>query len=133
MEIESEIRRVARLLEIEIRLANTSKRAIEKKLGWAPGYLTKVIKGGLELRVRHVLAVASAAGFSVGEFFAKTFPSAPVPEWREEITAKEQELGQAIDRVFAHRFAAQTEALQKTVHPPARKAPSPARRRKPRG
>jgi hypothetical protein len=40
----------------------------------AAGYLTKVVKGGLELRLRHVLEVAEATGFDVAEFFQKAFP-----------------------------------------------------------
>lgn len=74
MDIDAEIRRVAKLLETEIHVAGSSKRAVEKKLGVAAGYLTKVVKGGLELRLRHVLEVAEATGFDVAEFFQKAFP-----------------------------------------------------------
>jgi hypothetical protein len=38
MDIDSEIRRVAKLLETEIHVAGSSKRAVEKKLGgWLRG------------------------------------------------------------------------------------------------
>lgn len=77
MDIEAELRRVARLLETEIQVAGSSKRAVERRLEVAPGYLTKVIKGGIEFRLRHVLEVAEATGFDVAEFFHKAFPLPP--------------------------------------------------------
>src|SRR5262245_49803352 len=80
MDVEAELRRVARLLETEIQVAGSSKRAVERRLEVAPGYLTKLIKGAIEFRLRHVLEIAEVTGFDVAEFFHKAFPPAPGAE-----------------------------------------------------
>ena len=77
MDVEAELRRVAKLLETEIHVAGSSKRAVERRLEVAAGYLTKVVKGGIEFRLRHILEVAEVTGFDVAEFFHKAFPRAP--------------------------------------------------------
>lgn len=126
MDIEAEIRRVARQLEIEICVAGFSKRTVERKLGWGSGTLTKVVKGDLELRLRHILAVAQVTGLDVTEFFQKTFPRRIDPEKAEtaaELTVKPLE--PVVDRTLAHHLQALETALTAAIREASTGSPSP--------
>jgi hypothetical protein len=106
MDVEAELRRVAKLLETEIHVAGSSKRAVERKLNVAAGYLTKVVKGGIEFRLRHILEVAEVTGFDVAEFFRKAFPLEPGTEAGGGPAAwNEDELEARIDRAVARHVA----------------------------
>lgn len=123
MDVEAEIRRVAKLLETEIHVAGSSKRAIEKKLDVGAGYLTKVIKGGLELRLRHILEVSEATGFDVAEFFHKAFPLKPgVEADARPQPVSEEELTRQLRPMEARLLQAIREG-QSTAPPPAEAAP----------
>jgi hypothetical protein len=129
MDVEAEIRRVAKLLETEIHVAGSSKRSVEKKLEVGAGYLTKVIKGGLELRVRHILEVAEATGFDVAEFFHKAFPRKPGAEGGTlSLPISEEELTEKVERAVARQvrpIEARLKAIQEALPaalPPAEEA-----------
>ena len=120
MDIEAEIRRVAKLLETEIHVAGSSKRAVEKKLDVAAGYLTKVVKGGIEFRLRHILAVAEVTGFDVAEFFHKAFPRKPGASGEARtLQISDDELVEKIDRALARQLRPIQARLAALESPPA--------------
>jgi transcriptional regulator with XRE-family HTH domain len=69
--------RVAAALRTAIQLSGVSHRHIERSLHMSTGYLTRVLKGEVELRVKHVLAICQVIGLPAGNFFAALFPPSP--------------------------------------------------------
>ena len=75
--VESEIRRLADLLEAVLRYRGGAEntglrvgaRAIERKLGWSAGTLSRVLKGKIELKIRHVLDVLEVLRIPPLDFF----------------------------------------------------------------
>lgn len=75
--VDSEIRRLADLLEAVLRYRGGAEntglrvgaRAIERKLGWSAGTLSRVLKGKIEFRVRHVLDVLEVLRIPPQDFF----------------------------------------------------------------
>jgi transcriptional regulator with XRE-family HTH domain len=75
-----EIVRVAAALRTAIRLSGISHRQVERELGLSTGYLTRILAGQVELRVRHVLDVCRVIGLSPDRFFGALFPLQDGPE-----------------------------------------------------
>lgn len=69
-----EIARIAAALRTAIRLSGISHRQVERELGLSTGYLTRILAGQVELRVRHVLDVCRVIGLSPDRFFGALFP-----------------------------------------------------------
>ena len=62
------------LLKYAIRLSNYSYRDIERQLGWQIGTISRVMRGGLGLKIEHLLCMLRVINFSPGRFFAAAFP-----------------------------------------------------------
>jgi transcriptional regulator with XRE-family HTH domain len=77
--VETEIRRLTQLLESVLRYRGAGKglrvgvRALEKKLGWGAGMLSRVLQGKLQFRVRHLLEVLEALEIPPADFFALAY------------------------------------------------------------
>lgn len=79
--VDSEIRRLAKLLESVLRFRGGSAdtglrvgaRAIERKLGWSAGTLSRVLSGRIELKFRHLFDVLEALEFPAADFFALAY------------------------------------------------------------
>lgn len=75
-----EIARIAAALRTAIRLSGISHRQVERELGLSTGYLTRILAGQVELRVRHVLDVCRVIGLPPDRFFGALFPLQDAPE-----------------------------------------------------
>lgn len=75
-----EIVRIAAALRTAIRLSGISHRQVERELGLSTGYLTRILAGQVELRVRHVLDVCRVIGLPPDRFFGALFPLQDGPE-----------------------------------------------------
>jgi transcriptional regulator with XRE-family HTH domain len=75
-----EIARIAAALRTAIRLSGISHRQVERELGLSTGYLTRILAGQVELRVRHVLDVCRVIGLPPDRFFGALFPLQEGPE-----------------------------------------------------
>jgi transcriptional regulator with XRE-family HTH domain len=64
------------LLKNAIRLSNYTYRDVERQLGWRVGTITRLLRGGLGLKIEHLLSILRAIGFSPGRFFAAAYPNA---------------------------------------------------------
>jgi len=62
------------LLKNAIRLSNHTYRDVERQLGWRVGTITRLLRGGLGLKVEHLLSILRVIDFSPGRFFAAAFP-----------------------------------------------------------
>ncbi len=75
-----EIVRIAAALRTAIRLSGISHRQVERELGLSTGYLTRILAGQVELRVRHVLDVCRVIGLPPDRFFGALCPQQDAPE-----------------------------------------------------
>jgi transcriptional regulator with XRE-family HTH domain len=75
--IDDEIERITALLSTVIKVANVTKRELEKELGASGGYLSRLLSGKMGLSVRHILLICAAIGMQPEEFFHLAYPEAP--------------------------------------------------------
>src|SRR5260370_34168594 len=94
--VESE--RIIALLKNAIRLSNHTYRDVERELGWRGGTITRLMRGGLGLKVEHLLGILRVVGFSPGRFFA-----APRP-----LAARARPAGHRLFRLLEQMYAAPT-------------------------
>lgn len=66
--------RVLRALRDAVEDSDLAYAAIEKRAGFARGYLSQLLTGHIELKVHHVFDVLRAIGRRRGAFFAAIFP-----------------------------------------------------------
>lgn len=52
-----------------ISLTKRTRQQLERQMGLAAGYLSKLLHGAVELKVEHVLKLSSALDFPASEFF----------------------------------------------------------------
>jgi len=71
----AESERLISLLKSAIRLSNYSYRDIERQLGWRVGTITRLMRGGLGLKIEHLLSILRVIDFSPGRFFAAAYPT----------------------------------------------------------
>jgi hypothetical protein len=76
--------RIISLLKNAIRLSNYTYRDIERQLGWRVGTITRLMRGGLGLKIEHLLSILGVIRFSPGRFFAAAYPISAVPSPVEE-------------------------------------------------
>jgi transcriptional regulator with XRE-family HTH domain len=76
---ENHVDRILRMLQVAIRMLGFSNREIERRLGWTPSYMTRILKGNIELKIEHVVDIAGALGLSPREFFLFAFPDRGEP------------------------------------------------------
>jgi hypothetical protein len=95
--------RITSLLKNAIRLSNYTYRDVERELGWRVGTITRLMRGGLGLKVEHLLSILRVIDFSPGRFFVAACPVAAGA-------------GPAEDRLF--RLLEQMYADPSTLHAP---------------
>ena len=67
--LDSEVRRLADLLDHVVRLSKRSRRSLEADLGLGSSGLSKILKGTIRLQVSHVLSVLEALQVDPYDFF----------------------------------------------------------------
>lgn len=72
--VEPEVRRLAELLAMVVRMSGRSRRSIEAELGLGSSGLSKILNGTVRLQVSHVMSILQAVGVEPGEFFQAAFP-----------------------------------------------------------
>jgi transcriptional regulator with XRE-family HTH domain len=75
--IDDEIERITALLSTVIKVANVTKRELEKELGASGGYLSRLLSGKMGLSIRHILLICAAIDMQPEEFFHLAYPEAP--------------------------------------------------------
>jgi transcriptional regulator with XRE-family HTH domain len=68
-----EILRVGRLLESLIAFKKVPVRQLERELGLSPAYLSRVFRGAIELKLRHILDILEAIDIAPEVFFKLAF------------------------------------------------------------
>lgn len=68
--------RIISLLKNAIRLSNYTYRDVERQLGWRVGTITRLLRGGLGLKIEYLLSILGVVGLSPARFFAAAYPPA---------------------------------------------------------
>lgn len=75
MAVEDEVKRVLSLLKRAIRSSDLSQKEVDRRIGVRPGYLSQVMFGRLDLKLKHLLAALAAIGVDSAGFFDLAFPA----------------------------------------------------------
>src|SRR5690242_18248785 len=76
MTIEEEVRRATKLLETVMQAAGLTRKDLDQRLGAGPGYVSQVLTGRMELKLRHVLAILRALDVEPSLYFQTLYPDA---------------------------------------------------------
>ena len=96
MTIEDEVRRATKLLETVMQAAGLTRKDLDQRLGAGPGYVSQVLTGRMELKLRHILAILRALDVEPALFFQTLYPDArPATDQAvmEEFLKRFQKLG----------------------------------------
>ena len=82
-EPRAKVDELAQHLHLCIQARRLTLRAVERQLGMGVGYLGQLLRGNVDLKVKHLLGVLEAIGMEPEEFFSSlyggTLPTLPVP------------------------------------------------------
>jgi hypothetical protein len=101
--------RIISLLKNAIRLSNHTYRDVEREMGWRVGTITRLMRGGLGLKVEHLLSILRVIGFSPGRFFVAACPILTAAEPAED------RLFRLLEQMYADPAAPQ--AARPTANP----------------
>lgn len=71
---EEVVARVLSLLKRAIRSSGLSQKEVDRRIGVQPGYLSQVMIGRLDLKLKHLLRALEAIGVDAVGFFELAFP-----------------------------------------------------------
>lgn len=71
--VESDVRRLAELLEQVVRLSKRSRRSLESELGLGSSGLSKVLRGTVRLQISHVLSILEVLEVDPYDFFRAAY------------------------------------------------------------
>jgi transcriptional regulator with XRE-family HTH domain len=72
--VDEKTARVAEVLSAAVRIAGRSRLSMEHQMGLSSGYLSKILGGTVELRLRHVSMILDALEVDPADFFRVAFP-----------------------------------------------------------
>jgi transcriptional regulator with XRE-family HTH domain len=78
MTADEQVEGFTRLLGTLIRVSGHTKQTLERKLGWSGGYLSRLLSGGIDLKMRHVVLICDALAMDPGELFRMAYPKRPL-------------------------------------------------------
>ena len=136
-EARPDVDQLARHLRLWIQARRMTLQAVEGELGMGVGYLGQLLRGNLDLKVKHVLAVLEVIGVEPAEFFSSLYPpqapyrSSPVPPRLDPGGFPERRPGDVIPGVSeAQLDHLLRRALQDVVTKLTREEARPSARRK---
>jgi len=74
MTIDDEVRRATKLLETVMQAAGLTRKDLDQKLGAGPGYVSQVLTGRMELKLRHIIAILRSLEVEPAVFFQTLYP-----------------------------------------------------------
>ena len=83
MKADEQVAGLTRLLGALIRVSGQTRQTLERRLGWSAGYLSRLLAGSIDLKMRHVLLICEALGVEPGEFFHMAYPGRPTAGWQD--------------------------------------------------
>ena len=103
---ESEVKRLTDLLGSAIKFSGWTQREIEKHHGWSSGSLSRLLSGGIELKLKHVLDICEVIGFPPERFFHAAYPKADGGD------AGAERLQRLLEQFHPHKTPAQLNPAQ---------------------
>jgi len=73
MEWEVEVERVSEALREAIRRKKSSLRNVEQALGQGRGYMSQLLGGNVDIKLKHVFSVLGVIGVEADEFFLNVY------------------------------------------------------------
>lgn len=70
---DPEVRRVAEALRDAIRKSQTSQRDVERALGQSQDYLSQLLGGNLDLKLKHIFEILGVIGTDPADFFVNLY------------------------------------------------------------
>ncbi|MEO6191600.1 MAG: hypothetical protein ABIS20_01205 [Thermoanaerobaculia bacterium] len=113
--MDEEIRRYIDVLQELISRSGTSKREIERSVGWAKSSLTKLLKGQWEIKLRQLLEVLQVLRVEPLVFFRLVYKEIPL----SDRLMKELSQGHAPDPILLPPAMSEEELdrrIEETVH-----------------
>jgi transcriptional regulator with XRE-family HTH domain len=74
---DAEVARFAEYLSVLVRLSGHTRQSVEELAGMSSGYLSKILSGTVELRMRHVMMILGAIGLQPSDVFPQAFQPTP--------------------------------------------------------
>lgn len=74
---DDQVQYLKEMLATQIRRQRITRRSIEQRMGWSHGYLTRLMGGVIELKLRHVFDILAMIEVTPAEFFAEAYPLPP--------------------------------------------------------
>ena len=74
MDVETSVKRLRRRLRDLVEDSDVPRRQIDARLGHAPGYLSQLLAGTIDLKYRHVMAILEAIDLPPHRFFEEVYP-----------------------------------------------------------
>jgi transcriptional regulator with XRE-family HTH domain len=74
MAAQEDVQQVLSLLKRAIRSSGLSQKEVDRRIGVQPGYLSQVMIGRLDLKLKHLLRALEAIEVDPGGFFNLAFP-----------------------------------------------------------
>jgi hypothetical protein len=84
MTADEQVEGFTRLLSTLIRVSGHTKQTLERKLGWSGGYLSRLLSGVIDLKMRHVVLICEALDIEPGELFRMAYPRRPLAGGRPD-------------------------------------------------
>jgi transcriptional regulator with XRE-family HTH domain len=72
-EVEVEVERVCEALRDAIRRKKSSLRSVEQALGQGRGYMSQLLGGNVDIKLKHVFSVLAVIGVQADEFFLNVY------------------------------------------------------------
>lgn len=72
-----EEQRLAELLRLKILGSGHTQREVERRLHWGKGYISQLLRGSFDLKVKHVYAILEVIGLSPEAFFGELYRLVP--------------------------------------------------------
>lgn len=80
-----------------------SHRVVETRAGFSRGYLSQLLSGRRDLKIRHVLAILGAIDRLPGELFGRVYPERRFPalsHFQETSSPLSEETGELLERLY---------------------------------
>lgn len=95
---EVELRRLSEALREAIRQAKISQRQVERTLGQGKGYLSQLLGGTVDLKLKHLFAVLAVLRIEPADFFLKLYGRSD-PGRTREVWQEIEELKRRVARL----------------------------------
>jgi hypothetical protein len=77
--VDSEVRRLAHILDLLVRMSGRSHRSIEAELGYGHAVLSKILLGDVRLQTAHILKICEVLEVEPYHFFKIAYSSGTKP------------------------------------------------------